>query len=375
MHKRVYLSPPHVFGDEQKLIADAFASNWIAPLGPHVDAFERELQAVVGMPHAAALSSGTAAVHLAVVVLGVSAGDAVICSSFTFTASANAILYQNAEPVFVDSDESWTIDPNRLEDALKSLDAKGRQAKAVIAVDLYGQCADYEPILGLCQRYGVSVIEDAADSLGATYKGLPAGSFGRLGIFSFNGNKVVTTAGGGMLVSREADLIDRARFLATQARDQASHYEHTQLGYNYRLSNVLAAIGRAQLKSLPQRVEARRLVFERYRSGLGDLPGIEFMPERPNTQSSRWLTTITVDPARFGADREAIRLALEAENIESRPVWKPLHLQPLFAGAQMFGGAVSERLFRTGLCLPGGSSLEPEDQDRVIAVVRRTCRG
>lgn len=371
---RIYLSPPHVFGAEQSLVADAFESNWIAPLGPHVDAFEKEFEGVVDVPHAVALSSGTAALHLAMELLGVGARDHVICSSLTFSASANPIRYQGATPVFVDSDKTWTMDANLLEDALKSGDAAGRRAKAVIAVDLYGQCADYQPILELCDRYGVPLVEDAAEALGATYKGRPSGGFGRLGVFSFNGNKIITTSGGGMLVSHEKALVDRARFLATQARDPAPHYEHSCIGYNYRLSNVLAAIGRGQLKTLAQRVAMRRRIFERYVEGLGDLPGVEFMPEAPYGRPNRWLTCLTISPEVCGADRESVRLALEAENIEGRPVWKPMHMQPVFAGARVFGGAVSERLFRDGLCLPSGSSLSPDEQDRVISIVRRSFR-
>jgi len=371
---RIYLSPPHVFGAEQSLVADAFESNWIAPLGPHVDAFEKEFEGVVDVPHAVALSSGTAALHLAMELLGVSARDHVICSSLTFSASANPIRYQGATPVFVDSDKTWTMDANLLEDALKSGDAAGRRAKAVIAVDLYGQCADYQPILELCGRYGVPLVEDAAEALGATYKGRPSGGFGRLGVFSFNGNKIITTSGGGMLVSHEKALVDRARFLATQARDPAPHYEHSCIGYNYRLSNVLAAIGRGQLKTLAQRVAMRRRIFERYVEGLGDLPGVEFMPEAPYGRPNRWLTCLTISPEVCGADRESVRLALEAENIEGRPVWKPMHMQPVFAGTRVFGGAVSERLFRDGLCLPSGSSLSPDEQDRVISIVRRSFR-
>jgi pyridoxal phosphate-dependent aminotransferase EpsN len=307
-------------------------------------------------------------------MVGVGSGDYVVCASLTFSASANPICYQRATPVFVDCDATWTMDPGLLEAALRSLDAAGKQAKAVIAVDLYGQCADYDPIASLCQRYGVPLVEDAAEALGATYKGLPSGRFGRLGAFSFNGNKIITTSGGGMLVSHEKALIDRARFLATQARDAAPHYEHSHVGYNYRMSNVLAAIGRGQLKSLAERVAIRRRVFKRYVEGLGDLPGIAFMPEAPYGRATRWLTCLTIEPGLFGSDREAVRLALEAENIEARPVWKPMHLQPVFSGTQMFGGAVSEGLFRDGLCLPSGSSLSPEDQDRVISVVRQVCR-
>ena len=350
IQNKVYLSPPHVLGRERELVADAFDSNWIAPLGPHVDAFEEEFQEVVHVPHAVALSSGTAAIHLAMELLGVGPGDSVICASLTFSASANPICYQRATPVFVDCDETWTMDPGLLEAAFKSLAAAGKQASAVIAVDLYGQSADYEPILGLCERYGVPLVEDAAEALGASYKGVPSGGFGRMGVFSFNGNKIITTSGGGMLVSHEKGLINRARFLATQARDPVPHYEHSHVGYNYRMSNVLAAIGRGQLKSLDQRVAIRRRIFNGYVKRLGGLPGIAFMPEAPYGRSNRWLTCLTIDPDLFGADRETVRLALEAENIEARPVWKPMHLQPVFSGTRMFGGALSERLFQNGLC-------------------------
>jgi dTDP-4-amino-4,6-dideoxygalactose transaminase len=371
---RIYLSPPHVYGPERELVAEALASNWIAPLGPHVDAFEREFATCIGVPHAVALSSGTAGLHLAMVLLGVGPGDTVICSSLTFSASANPICYQRATPVFVDCDRTWTMDPALLEDALKAAVAAGKPPKALIAVDLYGQCADYDAICGLGDKYGVPLVEDAAEALGATYKGRPSGGFGRIGVFSFNGNKIVTTSGGGMLVTRELALADGARFLATQARDPAPHYEHSHVGYNYRLSNVLAAIGRGQLLSLAKRVATRRRIFDRYVEGLGGLPGIEFMPEAAYGRSTRWLTCLLIDPRAFGADREAVRLALEAEDIEARPTWKPMHLQPVFAGARMFGGAVSERLFRDGLCLPSGSSLREEDQARVISTIRRTCQ-
>jgi pyridoxal phosphate-dependent aminotransferase EpsN len=372
--KRIYLSPPHVFGAEQQLVAETFASNWIAPLGPQVDAFEREFQAAVQVPNAVALSSGTAALHLAMDLLGVGPGDHVICASLTFSASANPICYQRATPVFVDCDGTWTLDPGLVEEALRALHDQGKTVSAVIAVDLYGQCADYDRIIAACDRYEVPLVEDAAEALGATYKGTPSGGFGRLGIFSFNGNKIITTSGGGMLVSHDKTLVDRARFLATQARDPAPHYEHSHVGYNYRMSNVLAAIGRGQLQSLAARVDARRRIFQRYVNGLGDLPGLAFMPEAPYGRATRWLTCLTIDPARFGADREEVRLALEGENIEARPVWKPMHLQPVFAACRMFGGAVSERLFRDGLCLPSGSSLGEKDQARVISTLRRTCR-
>ncbi|MGE3841796.1 MAG: DegT/DnrJ/EryC1/StrS family aminotransferase [Vicinamibacterales bacterium] len=371
---RVYLSPPHVFGQEERLVADAFASNWIAPLGPHVDAFEAELAATAGAAHAVALSSGTAALHLALKILGVASGDEVICSSLTFSASANPIAYLGGVPVFVDCDESWTIDPNRLEDALRDAERRGRRPKALIVVDLYGQCADYEAIGALCAWYGVPILEDAAEALGSTYRGRPAGSFGQMGVFSFNGNKIITTSGGGMLVSDDEAVIRQARHLATQARDPAPHYQHSVIGYNYRLSNVLAAIGRGQLATLTARVAARRRVFDRYVAGLGTLAGVTFMPEARDVVGNRWLTCVTIDPVKFGATREDVRLALEAENIESRPVWKPMHLQPVFAGARMYGGTVSQRLFADGLCLPSGSNLSEEEQDRVIAVARRVAR-
>jgi len=373
MSQRIYLSPPHMSGCELEFVQEAFASNWIAPLGPHVDAFEREFQDAVKVSHAVALSSGTAALHLAMEVLGVGVGDEVICSSLTFSASANPIRYQRATPVFVDCDRTWTIDPDLLEHALESANASGKRAKAVIVVDLYGQCANYAPIVQLCERYGVPLVEDAAEALGATYEGRPSGGLGRLGVFSFNGNKIITTSGGGMLVSHEKQLVDRARFLATQARDPAPHYEHSHVGYNYRLSNILAAIGRGQLRALDKRVTVRRRLFDRYVEGLQDLPGVRFMPEASYGRSNRWLTCLTIDARMFGADREEVRLALEAENIEARPVWKPMHMQPVFAGTRMFGGTVSERLFEDGLCLPSGSNLSVEDQGRVIAVIRQAC--
>ncbi len=367
---RVFLSPPHVFGDERDLVADAFATNWIAPLGPHVDAFETECEAIAGVSGAVALSSGTAALHLAVLLLGVQPGDEVVCSSFTFSASANPIVYERATPVFVDSDATWTLDPNLLEDALWARARRGRKVKAVIAVDLYGQCANYDPILEICERFGVPLIEDAAEAVGSSYRTRPAGSMGRIGVFSFNGNKIITTSGGGMLLSNDRSLVDKARFLASQARDAAPHYQHSQIGFNYRMSNVLAAIGRGQLRTLPERILARRRIFEKYVEGLGDVPGIEFMPEAEYGKANRWLTCITIDPKLFGAGRENVRLALEGENIEARPVWKPMHLQPVFEAVPMYGGAISERLFERGLCLPSGSSLSIEDQDRVIGTIR-----
>jgi dTDP-4-amino-4,6-dideoxygalactose transaminase len=371
----VYLSPPHMGGREQELVAEAFASNWIAPLGPFVARFEEEFAARVGVAHALALSSGTAALHLALMEAGVGPGDEVLVSTFTFAATVNPILYVGATPVLIDSEPvSWNMDPGLLEDALARRAAAGRLPKAVILVHLYGQTADLDPIVALCDRYGVILIEDAAEALGASYRGRAPGGFGRSGVFSFNGNKIITTSGGGMLVSDDGDLIAHARKLATQARDPAPHYEHSEIGYNYRLSNILAAIGVAQLEVLEDRVQTRRRNFDYYRVALADLPGIEFMPEAPWGRHTRWLTCITVDPAAFGADREALRLTLEARGIEARPLWKPMHMQPVYARYEAVGGQVSEALFERGLCLPSGSSLTSEQLERVVDAVHETVR-
>jgi dTDP-4-amino-4,6-dideoxygalactose transaminase len=369
--KRIYLSAPHMGDEERRLLLDAFDSNWIAPLGPHVDAFEREFASRIGIAHAAALSSGTAALHLALRLLGVGEGDEVLVSTFTFAASANAITYVGARPVFLDSDEAtWNLDPRLLAEELKACSDRGRLPKAVLVVDLYGQCPDYEPILSVCQQYQVPVIEDAAEALGATYRGKSAGTLGVLGVFSFNGNKIITTSGGGMLVSENRDWMEKARFWATQARDPAPHYEHSEIGHNYRLSNLLAAVGRGQLRVLDERVAQRRANHEYYRKALGDLPGIEFMPIAPYGEWNGWLTCITVDAAQFGWDRESIRQQLEKQNIESRPVWKPMHLQPVYQGCRVRGGSVSARLFDNGLCLPSGSSLTEEERNLVVECIR-----
>ena len=369
---RIYLSSPHMSGLEQQYVQDAFATNWIAPLGPHVDAFEHEFAAAVGSRHAAALSSGTAALHLALLLAGVGPGDEVLVSTLTFSASVNPIAYLGGRPVFIDSERcSWNIDPALLAQTVERKARQGKLPKAVVPVHLYGQSADLAPILAICGRYEIPVIEDAAEALGATYHGRAPGTFGKAGIFSLNGNKIITTSGGGMLVSDDAGFIAHARKLATQARDPAPHYQHSEIGYNYRMSNVLAGIGRGQLQVLEERVQARRRNFDFYQQTLGDLPGIGFMPEATWGRHTRWLTVITVDPAGFGADREAIRLALEAENIEARPVWKPMHLQPVFAGCEAVGGAVAEKLFRDGLCLPSGSNLTEADLARVVEVIRR----
>jgi pyridoxal phosphate-dependent aminotransferase EpsN len=361
---------------ERELLLDAFDSNWIAPLGPHVDAFEREFCETVGVPYAAALSSGTAALHLALLMLGVGPGDEVIVSSFTFAATANAVMYVGATPVFIDSDPvNWNMDPGLLGEELEAAAKRGKLPKVVIVVDLYGQCADYGSILKTCEGYGVPVVEDAAEALGASYRGKPAGSFGKVAVFSFNGNKIITTSGGGMLVSDFAALVERARYLSTQARDPAPHYQHSVIGYNYRMSNLLAAVGRGQLRVLRDRVARKREIFHFYQRALGGLPGISFMPIAGYGEPNYWLTCILVDPARFGATREDIRLALEKENIESRPLWKPMHLQPVFKDFRVRGGSDSEGIFRDGLCLPSGTALTDVELERVAGIIRAACRG
>ena len=375
LNNRIHLSPPHMSPRERELLLAAFDSNWIAPLGPEVDRFESEFAAAVGVKHAAALSSGTAAIHLALLLLGVRPGDEVITSTLTFAATANAIAYCGATPVFVDSEtQTWNMDPVLLAEELAVCSRRGKMPKAVVVVDIYGQCADYEPILATCDHYGVPVVEDAAEALGAEYHGRAAGRFGAIGCFSFNGNKIITTSGGGMFVSDRADWVKQAKFLASQARDPAPHYEHSCLGYNYRMSNLLAAIGRGQLSVLEQRVAQRRANYDFYCQTLADLPGIEFMPEGPDSRSTRWLTCVLIDPDRFGATSEEIRLALESENIESRPVWKPMHLQPVFADCRARGGAVAKDFFQRGLCLPSGSNLSDNDRERVVSTIRDVAR-
>jgi dTDP-4-amino-4,6-dideoxygalactose transaminase len=376
--RRIHLSPPHLEGDEAGALSAVVESGWIAPAGPELEAFEREFCAMTGNRNAVALSSCTSALHLALLLAGVKPGDDVLCSTFTFAASAMPVLYVGARPVFVDSeDTSWSLDPARLEEAIADrVRITGRPPRALILVHIYGQSADIDPIARICERHGIVLVEDAAEALGCIYRSpirgeVAPGAVGRIGTYSFNGNKIITTSGGGMLTSSDPELVNRARFLSTQARDPGSHYQHSEMGYNYRMSNVLAALGRAQLRHLPSRVAARRAVFECYRSGLSDLPGIGFMPEAPWNHSTRWLTCITVDPQAFGVDREQVRLELAAGNIEARPVWKPLHLQPVFKGCPALGGGVSEAIFNCGLCLPSGSSLTSTDIERVIDVIRQ----
>lgn len=372
---KIYLSSPHMSGNEGKYIQQAFETNWIAPLGPNVDAFEKEVAAYTGVNEAAAVSSGTAAIHLALSLLGVEQGDTVFCSTLTFIASANPILYLGAEPVFIDSEpETWNMSPQALEKAFMDASLKGQLPKAVIVVNLYGQSAKMDELTALCNQYEVPMIEDAAESLGSVYKGKYSGSFGRFGIFSFNGNKIITTSGGGMLVSNDAAAIYKARFLSTQARDPAPHYQHSKIGYNYRMSNVLAGIGRAQLEVLEERVEARRVIFERYQQELSTIPGIQFMPELNETYSNRWLTAMTIDEKEAGITVSELIELLAVENIEARPVWKPLHMQPLFKNVKYFSHyekeSVSEQLFANGICLPSGSNMDELDQSRVINCIK-----
>ncbi len=368
---RIYLSPPHLGAAERQFVDAALTDNWVAPAGPHLAALEAEMCAVSGMKAAVCVSSGTAALHLAVRLLDVQPGDEVFCSTFTFVASANPIVYQGARPVFIDAEErSWNMDPGLLAEALARRAQSGRLPRAIIVADIYGQCACWDEIQQVAATYGVPVIEDAAEAVGATYRDRWAGSFGALGIYSFNGNKILTTGGGGMIVANDQALVDRAHLLATQARDPAPHYEHSELGYNYRLSNVLAGIGRGQLQSLAARIVRRREIFQHYRHALGDLPGVGFMPELPESGSTRWITCMTVDPAAAGVGRDQILAALSAEDIEARPLWKPLHRQPLYHSAEIFGGAVSERLFAQGLCLPSGSAMTEADLFRVVRAVR-----
>jgi dTDP-4-amino-4,6-dideoxygalactose transaminase len=358
------------------MLLEAFDSNWIAPAGPDIDAFERELAVKAGVARGVALSSGTAALHLALLLAGVEPGDEVLVPSFTFIATAAAVTYLGARPVFVDcSADSWNLDPGLVEEVLTERAALGRLPSAVITVDLYGETADYVALESLCRTFDVPLVEDSAEALGASYRGRPAGSFGVAGIFSFNGNKIITTSGGGMLVTQSTELAERARHLATQAREPFSYYEHTTVGYNYRLSNLLAALGRAQLRGLDSRIERRKVIDAAYADGLAGLPGVSPMPRTRAGTSNYWLTCVLIDPETFGADREGVRVALEGADIESRPTWKPLHLQPAFSGIAFVGAGYCERVFDRGLCLPTGSALSPADQSRVIEIITAECRG
>lgn len=375
MNPKIWLSSPHMGENEFKYVKEAFDTNWIAPLGPHVDGFEKEVGTYLGQEvHVAALSSGTAALHLALIILGVNSGDEVICQSMTFSASANPIAYQGASPVFVDSEaRTWNISPDLMEEAINDRISKGKKPKAIIVVHLYGMPAEMDRIMGIANRHEIPVIEDAAEALGSSYKGQKLGTFGAMSILSFNGNKIITTSGGGALVSAKKEWIEKARFLATQARDPAPHYQHSQIGYNYRMSNICAGIGRGQLEVLPLRVQKRRENYEFYKKALSFIPEIQFLNEpNVNYYSNRWLSTCLIRVApkkRLG--REDIRLALDKENIEARPLWKPMHLQPVFEGAPFYGDGTSEGLFEQGLCLPSGSNLTGEELNRVISVVKK----
>ena len=367
---RIFLSPPHMCGKELEYINEAFASNYIAPVGPHVDAFERDFCAAIGAQYAAAVSSGTAALHLALQLCDVGKGDKVACSTFTFAGSAFPIAYQRAMPVFIDSDyTSWNMDPNLLEDAAKEGQKKGKPIKAAIVVHLYGQAADLDPIIDICKKYAIFLIEDAAESLGATYKGNNTGTLAPISIFSFNGNKIITTSGGGMLVAKDKAIVDKARFLATQARDPFPHYEHSSIGFNYRLSNICAAIGRGQLTILRERIEKKRLIFAMYYDRLSSIPGINFIPEAAFGKSNRWLTCITFNPKETSATPGQIMAALERKNIESRPLWKPMHLQPVFKRCPCYINGASEDLFKRGLCLPSGTQLTEENIEKIVSCI------
>lgn len=368
--ERIFLSPPHMGGRELEYLQEAFKSNYIAPVGPFLDRFESIFCEITGFRHCVAVASGTAAIHLGLRHLGVSPGDVVIGSTFTFIGSVSPITFLGAEPVFVDAEAStWNMCPERLEEAIIQLRSENRKIGAVLPTDLYGQSCRSSEISAICVKYDIPLLFDSAEALGAFYKGASTGKLGAAAAFSFNGNKILTTSGGGILASDDVDVIDRARYLATQARDPVVHFEHQEIGYNYRLSNLLAAIGVGQLECLPERVAKKRQIFEWYHKRLEGTPGIEFMPENPDGVSNRWLTTLTIDSAKFGSNFEQVRLALEGENIESRPVWKPMHLQPCFEGCRMFGGEVAEGLFTRGLCLPSGTQLEEDDVERIAKII------
>lgn len=370
--RRLHLSPPQISGAELALVHEAFASNYIAPAGPMLERFEAAMREVTGLPHCVAVTSGTAALHLAMRCLDVGPGDVVIAADLTFIGGVSPIVMEGAEPVFVDIDPAtWTMDPGLLDEAVTTLMREGRRPKAVIPCDLYGQCADLDALRTVLDPHGIPIVADSAEAMGARYRGHHAGKGAAMAAYSFNGNKIITSGGGGVLAAENRHWIDRARYLSQQARQPVPHYEHVEIGHNYRMSNILAAIGLGQLELLPARVEQRRAIFQTYRDLLGDLPGISFMPEAHYGRANRWLTCVVVDPALFGADSDTIRHALEAADIESRPLWKPMHLQPVFERARHFGRGHGAHLFRNGLCLPSGSALERDDIARVAEVIRR----
>lgn len=377
MKEKIWLSSPHMGGNELKYIHQAFDENWVAPLGPNVNGFEQDLQAFLGGEvKVSALSAGTAALHLALIECGVQAGDEVLCQTMTFSASANPIVYQGATPVFIDSEKStWNLSPFFLEEAIKDCISKGKKPKAVIAVSLYGMPFQVEEVLSICQKYNIPLIEDAAEALGSTYKGKACGTFGKFGVLSFNGNKIITTSGGGALVCHSQEEKDKAVFLSTQARDEAPHYQHSHIGYNYRMSNITAGIGRGQMEVLPDRINARRKMHAFYTELFKDIRGIQLLTE-PNEDyfSNHWLSVIHIDEQLVGFDREVLRLAFLEDNIETRPLWKPMHLQPVFSGAPYYGEQVAETLFNNGLCLPSGSNLTEADRQRIVKVFRKVLR-
>ena len=377
-NKRIYLSSPHMSGREMAYINEAFDTNWIAPLGPNVNNFEADLVRYTGCGYVAALSSGTAAIHLALILLGVGPGDEVIVPSFTFSATVNPIVYQGAVPVFIDSEkETWNMDPELLEKAIKDKRqrAKNKSIKAIIVVHLYGMPANMDDIMAVAEKYGIPVIEDAAEALGSKYNGKSLGSFGDFGVFSFNGNKIITTSGGGALASDSEAMIDKARFLATQARDKAPHYQHSHIGYNYRMSNVLAGIGRGQMEVLDERIQQRRANYDFYLKSFSSYQGIEFLKEPSDAYfSNRWLTTVIIDANKTGITRERLQVELEKENIETRPLWKPMHLQPVFSSYPAYLNGVSESLFNTGLCLPSGSNMTEEQKCFVVEAIQKRIK-
>ena len=368
--EKIWLSPPHISDNEKKYVDEAFLQNWIAPAGPHIDRFEKEISNISNNYNVAALSSGTAAIHLALILLGVKQDDIVICSSFTFSASVNPIVYQRAKPVFVDSEtETWNMDPTLLEKAIIDCIERGKKPKALILVHLYGFPAKLNEILKISEKYDIPIIEDAAEALGAKYNGQPLGTFGEIGIFSFNGNKIITTSSGGAIISKNKNYIEKAKFLSTQARNNFPHYEHSEIGYNYRMSNVCAAIGIGQIEVLKSRVKKRREIHSFYREELSSIPFISFVDDIQYFYSNRWLTTILISN-NSEIKREDIRLELLKNNIESRPLWKPMHIQPVFNSYDSFNNGVSEDLFNRGLCLPSGSNMDDKDLYRVVEVIK-----
>lgn len=367
---RIFLSPPHMTATERELLLEAFDANWVAPVGPQLDEFERVFAEFQGVEHAVAISSGSAGLHLALLIAGVEAGDRVIVPTFTFAATANAVTYCGATPIFVDSEpRTWNVDPDLVAAAIDEAESRGERVAAVVTVDLYGQCADHEPIRAICDRRGIALIEDAAEAVGTTWRGAGAGSFGDSAVFSFNGNKIMTTGGGGMLASSNADIVERARHLSTQAREPVLHYEHREIGFNYRLSNPLAAIGLAQVRRLPEMMRRRAAIRAHYEAELGALDGVGFNPIDRRGTPNHWLSVLVIDDTARSTPAGVIE-ALGAVNAEARPAWKPMHLQPVFADAVAVGGAVAEAAFAQGVCLPSGSSMTDSDVDRVVAAVR-----